>query len=796
MQDFMGLRLAAVAALFLGSVYVLLPTFLQEDLETRLAASTEQITSPAPKPKLDLDVDFAVRDGEAAAAGKALEARLSAGGVGVSRVLATDGKLKVMLAPGTRSADVVRLASRRGEVALFPAEALPAAGDVAPEVPPAITELVAALGADPSWGARIALAARTAPAEGQIAVPGALTSVAVSDVGVIGASLEGGVPAGQPFLAVAVDGVLEALVVPDADRVRVEPLPRLDDADLAAILAGGSLTASLEEIPEATAPVAEAPKETVAPTPSRVPAWLLGMLPNTRMNLGLDLQGGVDLTLQVGLEEAVLATVGRDATRIKDAAARKNLEFVAVRADRSSPVIWIEGGQELAAIQQFVRETVGIEYTYDASEGSRHGFLMAEARQEEVQEQAVDQVLETLRKRIDATGVKEPSITRKGAGQINVQLPGEVDLEAAVEALGTTAVLEFRMVDEEFDDAVLDKILQAAQQALPADQYADDVTLNHWLWDTDRLAEERIVLFEYEQHPDGSKTRSYPLVHKNEVVLTGNDVASAGVSWDQNQQPYVGLDFKPRGGRIFCEVTTANVGKRFGIVLDGELMSAPSIREAICGGSARIDMGGSVDPMKDAQNLSLVLRTGSLDAPVDIGSVTTIGASLGNEAIRGGSMAAVLGGLLVVTFMAVWYRTSGWLANAALLLNVLLVLATLAMFGATLTLPGIAGIALTAGMAVDSNIIIFERIREELRLGVLPRKAVDTGFERGVEAVLDANITTAIAGIVLYSYGTGPIKGFAVTLLVGIVTTLVTALYVTRTLMDLITRNSAARLRI
>ena len=327
-----------------------------------------------------------------------------------------------------------------------------------------------------------------------------------------------------------------------------------------------------------------------------------------------------------------------------------------------------------------------------------------------------------------------------------------------------------------------------------------DAFLNHWLWRKQLLPEDRIVLWQYseERGPDGEivRERTVPVPFRNEVILTGADVSSAGVGFDSTQRAAVSMDFKPRGGRIFCEVTGEAVGKRFGIVLDGVVESAPVINEQICGGSAQIRMGESIDPMKDANTLALVLRTGSLDAPVDVGGVSSVGASLGTDSIRAGSTAALIGGMVVLVFMGLWYRRSGLIANVALILNVMMVLAALGLFGATLTLPGIAGIALTVGMAVDANIIIYERIREERKLGIAPRKAVDVGFEKALWAVLDANITTAIAGVVLYSYGTGPIKGFAVTLLVGIATTLITALFVNRTLMELSTRSSTAKLRI
>ena len=286
------------------------------------------------------------------------------------------------------------------------------------------------------------------------------------------------------------------------------------------------------------------------------------------------------------------------------------------------------------------------------------------------------------------------------------------------------------------------------------------------------------------------------LVVKEDVVLTGDDINDAHVSMNQYNEPYVSMAFKPRGARIFSEVTGQNVGKRFAIVLDAKMRSAPVIREKIAGGMASIEMGGGgyQEQLSDASVLSLVLRTGALPAPVTIAEVRVVGATLGQDAITSGIEATLLGGLLVLLFMVVYYKSIGFVADLALLLNVVFIMALLAAFGATLTLPGIAGIALTIGMAVDANIIIFERIREELRLGKTARAAVDAGFDKAVSAVLDANITTFIAGVVLFSYGSGPIKGFAVTLMIGIATTLFSAIFVSRTMLDLLTRKAATRL--
>ncbi|NCG19124.1 MAG: protein translocase subunit SecD [Rhodobacterales bacterium] len=790
------IRVSGIAALLLGSIYVLLPTVLQDDLESRLAETTSAVDTTS-GPKTDFDVDFTVATGDPGAISRQLERRLKAAGENVERVTADKG-VKVLLGSTADRDHVIALSQIPGVIKLYSSADVPSA-DLSAEtsaLTPAIQAAIAGAGLDPvEWQSRLpAVQGEAMPIEA-VALEQSVHNIEISEDGLVTGGLEGGIDEADGFLVLTVDNVVSALVITNETGVTLMPI--VDNADLPGLLVSGALGGVLvqiaEEVVDDAAVVQEEPKE--APAPSMAPDWLLGMLPDTKINLGLDLQGGVDLTLQVGLEEAVLGQVNRDITFLKSQAVDEGVVFTRVRRDRTMPVVWIESELDLGAIQTFNRKALA-DYIYYSTDANAHGFEMKDQRVQEVQAQAVDQVLETLRKRVDATGVKEPSIVRKGGGRINVQLPGEVDLQAAIDAIGTTAVLEFRMVDEKFDPSVLNQIIGTAHEAMSVGAFLDDDLLNQWLWDSKNLNEDRIVLWDYIQNEAGEDVRDRNYALMNEVVLTGNDVNSAKVAWDQQQFPYVALGFKPRGGTIFCDITTANVGKRFGIVLDNEVQSTPSIREAICGGQASIDMAGGVDPLKDAETLSLVLRTGSLDAPVEVGSVSTIGASLGRDSIRKGSSAALVGGGIVLVFMVVWYGSSGIIADIALMLNVLMVMASLALFGATLTLPGIAGIALTVGMAVDANIIIYERIREELALGVHARKAVDVGFEKAVVAVLDANITTAIAGVVLYSYGTGPIKGFAVTLLIGIMTTLITALFVTRTLMELSTRNSNARLRL
>lgn len=282
--------------------------------------------------------------------------------------------------------------------------------------------------------------------------------------------------------------------------------------------------------------------------------------------------------------------------------------------------------------------------------------------------------------------------------------------------------------------------------------------------------------------PTTHQSSESQIVLKDRTLMTGEYISNAEVRIDhQYNQPYVSLEFEPQGARIFERITGENVKKRMAIVLDGTVYSAPVIQERIGGGKASIT--GSFT-MEEARDLAIVLRAGALPAPVKILEQRTVGPSLGKDSIQKGLVASLLGGIVTVIFMVVYYRFSGLIADFALLLNIPLILACLAAFEATLTLPGIAGIILSVGMAVDANVLIFERIREELRLGKTPRAAVETGYERATLTILDSNITTLIAAVVLFQFGTGPVRGFAVTLTIGIVTSVFTAVVVTRIIFD------------
>jgi len=525
--------------------------------------------------------------------------------------------------------------------------------------------------------------------------------------------------------------------------------------------------------------------------------WYHVLIPTKTLTRGLDLVGGIDLTLQVEVGEAVISSVHRDIGPIKTLAEANGLRLGDVRRAPGRPTLWMRGAEGVGAdeIRRFMSKQFDT-YEFDQMEtvdGSEYlAFTIRADQAEYLSKRAVEQALETLRSRIDETGAKEPSIVLKGGNRINVQLPDVEKIEEAVAVIGTTAVLEFMMVDEEANDAEVDRGMLDAVKAMSAEEYADDALLSDWMVRNGKLNPKARLFHEYVDNDEGVPVRDKAVVVIDRVVLTGDDVNDAHTAMNQYNEAYVALEFKPRGGNIFCEITQENVGRRFAIVLDNQVRSAPVIREAICGGRASIEMGVQdySQALNESSILALVLRTGALPAPVTIGDVRTVGASLGEDAIAAGKLATLVGFGLVLTFMMVYYKKSGVVSAIALVMNILLVMAMLVVAGATLTLPGIAGIALTVGMAVDCNIIIYERIREELRLGKNARAAVDSGFSSAITAVLDANITTFIAGVVLYTYGTGPIKGFSVTLMIGILTTLFTGIFVSRVMMDFLSRKA------
>ncbi|HHF97894.1 MAG TPA: protein translocase subunit SecD [Candidatus Aerophobetes bacterium] len=382
--------------------------------------------------------------------------------------------------------------------------------------------------------------------------------------------------------------------------------------------------------------------------------------------------------------------------------------------------------------------------------GGMHLVLEADTRRlppgESVKD-AVDTALEVIRNRIDQFGVREPTIARQGLTRIVVDLPGIEDPQRAIELIGKTALLEFKLLDEKGD----------LNKALEGDIPAGDE-----------------ILYD-------SEGKAYLV--KKEALLTGSAIKDARVEINQWGQPYVALDFTKEGAEKFADITGKHVGERLAIILDNVVKSAPVIKTRITGGKAVIEGNFT---MEEANELRIVLKSGALPIPLNIIQNTTVGPSLGKDSIRKGLLSGIIGLIAVLIFMGVYYKKAGLIADLALILNLLFLMASLAALKATLTLPGIAGIILTIGMSIDANVIIFERIREELKKERAPRSAVDVGYDRALRTILDANITTLITALILFQFGTGPVKGFATTLSIGILASLFTAVVVTRAIFNLL----------
>jgi preprotein translocase subunit SecD len=476
------------------------------------------------------------------------------------------------------------------------------------------------------------------------------------------------------------------------------------------------------------------------------------------------LKGGIHLTLGVEVNKAVtnsLTQTGHDlrVTAQEDGViilrprviAGNFLEFTLPKGDQREKL------QELAA-KKFSVLVLGAPVAAEAGQ-LRYTARFTDEHIKQLSDMTLEQALRTIRNRIDQFGVAEPDIRKQAGNRIQVQLPGLSDTKRAVQLLGQTANLEFHLVREDVDPAA--PVLPPGVAVYPMlDRKADPV----------------------------EKIKSIAL--DKDALLTGGDVSDARPSFDNMNQSYVTLSFNSRGAAIFERITGENTGKRLAIVLDGKVYSAPNIRERISGGRASITGGFST---AEAQDLAIVLRAGSLPAPVSVLEERTVGPSLGQESIDSGVKAAILGGALVVAFMAVYYAVSGLIANAMLVFAMTLLMAGMAAFGATLTLPGIAGIVLTLGMAVDANVLIYERIREEIARGLSPMAAVKAGFERASIAITDSNLTTIIATAILYQFGTGPIRGFAVTLSLGVAASMFTAVFVSRIVFELWARRAGSR---
>jgi len=545
-----------------------------------------------------------------------------------------------------------------------------------------------------------------------------------------------------------------------------------------------------------------------------------------RIQLGLDLKGGLHLVYEVNIEKAVSSKVDRLANDVDDAIRKKGAEFTVVRTGRDDIAITFKVPGEMGKLDDELLKP----YRRDLDLVSRDpasGTVKLKYdsdRVAEVEELALRQAIETIRGRIDAFGVAEPTIIKKGT-DIVVELPGakEKDFERIKSIIGRTAQLEFKIVDDgsEYMKKVAASVPKSGAITVAPESWTEkhqgtqheDVYLRVKEKDKDELTkfiagltgdlaipndrEISLELMSPRESGEGTPDRYYrSYLLKKRAGVTGEYLSNADQSWDEMGRPEVSFTMNRQGASMMEKLTGENVGRKMAVVLDEKITSAPVIESKI-GERGRITMGGYGDPFKlqqEVKDLVGVLRSGALPAPLKKSFETQVGATMGQDAIDKAKMSMGIGALMVILFMLIYYRLAGFIANLAMTLNMLFMIAILAAFEASLTLPGIAGLVLTIGMAVDSNIIIYERIREELRLGKSPRTAVDAGFQRAFWTVFDAHVTNFVAGIVLYSYGSGPIRGFAVTLLVGIVTNLLTSVWISHWMFDvLVNRRGTVR---
>ena len=501
-----------------------------------------------------------------------------------------------------------------------------------------------------------------------------------------------------------------------------------------------------------------APNFVSSDTADGLPRWL----PHNQINLGLDLQGGSHLLIEVDTASVIRERLESlvDAARTELRATKPSIRYRGLGVDGDRVTVRITKPAEIEMARQRLSGLAvpmsgnpllglaggGLDLIVEATEDGVITLSMTEDAIQTRIASAVTQSIEIVRRRVDEFGVAEPSIQRQGTDRILVQLPGVDDPDRIKELLKTTAKMVFRLVDE-----------NANPQA-------------------DRAPAGSEILYE-----EVSPGQLQPLVIRKRVEVSGENLTDSQPTYDQGR-PVVSFSFDTIGAKRFADTTAKNVGRRFAIVLDNKVISAPVIREPILGGNGIIS--GSFTA-QEANDLALLLRAGALPAPLRYLEERTVGPDLGADSIRAGKIACIIGFLLVIVFMVLAYGLFGLAADVALITNIFLIFGALSGIQATLTLPGIAGIVLTIGMAVDANVLIFERIREEIRAGKSPFNAVESGYKRAFVTIVDANVTTLIAALILFAFGSGPVKGFAVTLMFGIASSMFTATVLTRLLVSL-----------
>lgn len=515
-----------------------------------------------------------------------------------------------------------------------------------------------------------------------------------------------------------------------------------------------------------------------------VPDWWRNYLAPEGLRLGLDLQGGMHLVLKVDLDKAIENSLDFSAQDLKDALADKKVSVVrTASSDPHKAIFTLPNTSALDTVKEVISgDFPDLDTTIEAEIGSFPKIILTlnNERIDFINIHAVDQSLEIIRNRIDQFGVAEPVIIKQGTDEIVVQLPG-VDPKRALNLIGQTAQLEFKLVNDT-PGINLPGLIRQAEESGQWQEGDSRKKLNMIL--QRRLPDNTEVFFEKEVDLETGVEIKKPLLMNSPVLMTGEMVKDARVQFGGNfNEAMVSLDLTDRGGKVFGQITEKNVNRRLAIILDEVVRSAPVIRERILGGSAQISGNFT---QKEAADLAIVLRVGALPAPVEIIQNLSVGASLGQDSINKGLMSGLFGTVMVLLFMMIYYRLSGVIANCALLLNILFLFCGLAAMEATLTLPGIAGIILAVGMAVDSNVLIFERMREEFAIGKTVKSGIEGGYDKALWTIIDSQVTTLITALALFLFGTGPIKGFAVTLSLGVTINLFTTLFGTRLIYDIL----------
>ena len=503
-----------------------------------------------------------------------------------------------------------------------------------------------------------------------------------------------------------------------------------------------------------------------------LPEWWQEYFPSKGTRLGLDLQGGMHLVLEVQTDKAVEINLDRTAEGIAGLLEDNDVTDGEVkRVDQVNVRVTVPQERSDSDIETLISGTYPRLISRSSNEEGVLIFGISQQEASRIKEVAVEQALETIRNRVDEFGVAEPLIQTQGQKEIVVQLPGIKDPKRALRLIKSTAQLEFKLLDEDHALArELPQLIVVGQEEETLREFAD------------RIPEDDEILFERQVNFDSGVVSKIPYLIKKQAMLTGDLLTDARVQIGEFNEPYVSISFDRTGAKIFDAVTAENVQRRMAIILDNIVYSAPVIQERISGGRAQITGAFTT---QEAADLAIALRAGALPAPVTIIQNLTVGPSLGRDSIEKGAVSMAFASFLVIVFMIYYYRIAGLIADVALVLNIVGLIGALGGLEATLTLPGIAGIILTIGMGVDSNVLIFERIREEIRQDKPVRLAIDSGYNKALLTIVDAHVTTLITGFALFVFGTGPIKGFAVTLCLGIAINLFTALVGTKVVFDI-----------